>query len=146
MVMKCHGPAVRYQDFWGNYPWAIALGLCTSTEVWRVWTTATERTPWESAGQQLHIQTPLSHTVSSLKILLKEKTNQKTTLQSIWDQSLWVLVQRRNSVRTILGTCNPVADYCWLCKLPRGNSSTKSPYMCAGKVEDILPACEKKKI
>lgn len=144
--MKRHEPAVGYQDFWGNYPGAIALSLCTSTEVWWVWTTATDgRTPWESGVQQLHIQTPSSHRVTSLKILLKGKTNQKTTSQSIWGQSLWALVRMRNLPRTTLGTWSPVVDYCWLCKLSGGNSSTKSPYMCAGKVEDILPACEARK-
>lgn len=144
--MKCHRPVAGYQDFWQNYPGAITFGLCTSTEVWRVWTAATDGgTTWESGGRQLHIQTPSSHRVTSLKILLKQKTNQKTTSQRIWGESSRVLVQTRNMPRTILGTWNPVVDYCWLCNLSRGNSSTKSSYTCAGKVEDILPACEIRK-
>jgi len=66
-------------------------------------------------GQQLHTQTPPSHRVISFKTLLKGKTTQKTTLQSIWGQSLWVLVWMRNLSLTMLGTWNPVVDHCWLC-------------------------------
>lgn len=136
--MKRHRPVVGYQDVWGNYPGAIAHGRCMSTETWQSESQPVRAKPhWGSGGHQLHIQTPPCYQVTSLKILLKGTKPRKQPHGVIGIKACRCWYEW-----TILCTWTPVVDYCWLWKLSTGNSSMRSPCTCAGKVEDVLLACE----
>lgn len=136
--MKCHRAVVGYQDFWGNYPGAIAHGRCMSTETRQVWTTAnkdkdTMRIWGESAP---HWNTPIPSSNFSQNTSEGDK-NQKTTPWSNWDQSLEVLVWMNHTVYS-KASGGPLL----VVKLSTGNNTMRSPCTCVGKVEDVLPACE----